>query len=77
MNPPMNDAPQDGIGNADNPESPGDDDTKACVEHCLNQEEAAQPARGVVKGGRGTLQVGCAGEAQEAVADVLALQQYE
>lgn len=74
---PGKDAPQRGIGNADHPEPGRDDDAEAGIEESLDQKEAAKPACGIIEGGRCALQVSRAGQPQEAVTDILALQQDE
>ena len=40
---PGEDAPQHGIGDADEPQSRADENSEACVEDGLHQEKAAQP----------------------------------
>ena len=55
----------------------GNEHAEAGIEKGLHQKEAAESAAGIIEGRGRALKVGCAGEPQEAVADVLSLQQDE
>ncbi|GJD78280.1 hypothetical protein NBEOAGPD_1494 [Methylobacterium gregans] len=61
----------------DDPEAEPDHHAERDVERELGQEEARQPARGVVDRGRGAAQVAGAGDADRPVPQVLALEQDE
>ena len=74
---PRQDTPQDCVRYADQPKTNGDDDAKANVERNLQKEEAAEPRRRIIEGGGGALKVASTCQPDEAIADVLALQEDE
>ena len=74
---PGEDAPQDGIGNADEPQTRPNEDAKPSIEDGLHQEKAAQSCSRVVECCCAALQVGRSCQPKEPIADILALQQDE
>ena len=74
---PAEHAPKDRVRNADQPEPDADRDGVGRVHDQLHQEISADAARGVVERLRGARQIARAGETDQAVAQILALQQHE
>ena len=70
-------APQHRIRHADEVEGDADRDAVGQVHHELHQQIAADPGGGVVDGLRALLEVACSGQLDEAVAQVLPLEQHE
>ena len=70
-------APQHGVGHPDEVKADADGDAVGRVHHQLHQQVAADPGGGVVEGLRALLEVARAGELDEAVAQVLPLEQHE
>ena len=71
------DAPEHRVGNADDQQADADDDGEGGVDAELGEEIAAEAAAAVIDGDRGAVEVVGAEQADEAVAQVLALEQGE
>ena len=69
--------PQHRIRHADEVEGDADRDAVGQVHHQLHQQIAADPGGGIVEGLRALLEIACPSELDEAVAQVLPLEQHE
>lgn len=70
-------APQDGAGNSDDPQTDADHDTERSIHGELHQKQPAQAGCGVVERGGRLLQIMRARELDETIPQVLPLQQHE
>ena len=71
------DAPQHRTWNADDPQSCSDDDAENSIEQELDQKQSAEARRGIIKRGGRALQVTRTRQPNEAVPEILTLQQNE